>query len=147
MNYSTAHSPVFANPANTAINLIVNFDEIGEVPFTATSRDAAGHGREIFEKAVDGEFGQVAAYAIPAASVPRSVTMRQARLALLAAGKLAAVGAAIGALPSPKKDAAQIEWEYAATVDRTSTLTELLATALSLSASQIDALFIQASTL
>ena len=44
--------------------------------------------------------------------VPKEVTMRQARLALRAAGKLAAVAAAIEAMPSPTKEDAKIEWEY-----------------------------------
>lgn len=80
-------------------------------------------------------------------SAPTVVTMRQARLALLAAGKLADVSAAISGLPSPHKEAAQIEWEYAATVDRSSDLTSLLASALSLNEAQLDALFVQASSL
>ena len=79
--------------------------------------------------------------------VPAAVTMRQARLALLAAGKLGQVSTAIASLPSPQKEAAQIEWEYAATVERTSTLTELLAASLSLTEVQVDALFLQAATL
>ena len=79
--------------------------------------------------------------------VPQSVTMRQARLALLAASKLAAVDLAIASLPSPQKEAAQIEWEYAATVERTSPLIEQLAPALGLTEAEMDALFASAAEL
>jgi len=79
--------------------------------------------------------------------VVRAVTMRQARLALLAAGKLSAVSSAIAALPTPQKEAAQIEWEYAATVDRNSPFMQTMAAALQLDAPALDALFIQAAAL
>lgn len=83
----------------------------------------------------------------PQPVVPDSVTMRQARLALLGAGKLAAVDAAIASLPSPMKEAAQIEWEYAATVERSSPLIAQLAPALSMSDAEMDALFVEAAKL
>jgi len=78
---------------------------------------------------------------------PASVTMRQARLALLQAGKLDDVDAAIAALPSPAKEAAQIEWEYATEVKRDSQLVTQLAPALGLADAALDALFTQAATL
>lgn len=86
-----------------------------------------------------------AAAAVPV--VPQSVTMRQARLALLAAGKLAAVEAAIASLPSPQKEAAQIEWEFSSVVDRNRPLVQTLGPALGLSEAELDALFIQAAQL
>lgn len=75
------------------------------------------------------------------------VSMRQARLALLGAGKLAAVDAALGSLPSPLKEAAQIEWEYAATVRRDSPLIAQLGPALGMDDAAIDALFEAAAVL
>jgi len=77
----------------------------------------------------------------------QSVTMRQARLALLAIGKLQDVSAAINSMPSPQKEQAQIEWEFAATVDRNSTLFQSLASSLGLTDVQIDTLFTEASKL
>ena len=79
--------------------------------------------------------------------VPAEVTMRQARLALHAAGKLAAVNAAIAALPDPPKTAALIEWEYSSTVRRDSQFVAMLGPALGLDATALDALFIGASKL
>ena len=83
----------------------------------------------------------------PPVPVPDSVTMRQARLALLGAGLLSQVDAAIAAMPSPQKEAAQIEWEYAATVERNSPLIGQLAPALGMTEAEMDQLFIEASLL
>jgi hypothetical protein len=80
-------------------------------------------------------------------SVPQSVTMRQARLALLGAGKLAAVEAAIDSLAEPIKTAARIEWEYSNEVQRANGVVSQLAPALGMTEAEIDALFTQAATL
>lgn len=78
---------------------------------------------------------------------PKSVTMRQARRALLDAGLLGQVTTVINAMPSPQKEAAQIEWEYAGTVARQGVLTDALGASLSLDDAAIDALFETASKL
>lgn len=83
----------------------------------------------------------------PAVPVPASITMRQARLQLHAIGKLAAVQDAINQLPEPPKTSAQIEWDYAAVVERASPFVALLTPALGLSDEEMDELFIQASKL
>lgn len=83
----------------------------------------------------------------PPPPIPAAVTMRQARLALLAAGLLPSVDAAIAALPEPQKSAAKIEWEYSQEVQRHNGLVSVLAPALGLSDEQIDALFVAAQTL
>lgn len=63
-------------------------------------------------------------------ATPLSITMRQCRLQLLAAGKLALVQPAIDAMPEPQRSAANIEWEYGTTVQRNSPLIEQLAPVL-----------------
>lgn len=81
-------------------------------------------------------------------AVPQSVTMRQARLALLGAGLLDDAAAAIAAIPDEtQRRAAQIEWEYASTVERQSALVQQLAVGLGLSVEQMDDLFVQAAAL
>ena len=80
-------------------------------------------------------------------SAPRVVTMRQARLALLQAGKLTAVNQTLAALTGVQGEAARIEWEFAATVDRSSELVTMLAAALSLSDDDLEALFTAAASL
>lgn len=92
--------------------------------------------------------GQVFTPAPPAPTpVPTAVTMRQARLALLGAGLLDDIDAAINALPSPQKEAARIEWEYSQEVQRHNGFVSVLAPALGLTAEQTDALFVQAAKL
>lgn len=83
----------------------------------------------------------------PAPVIPQSVTMRQARLALHAAGLLSGVDAAIAAMTEPDKTAAQITWEFAATVDRGFGMVPQLAAALGMTETQIDDLFIAAAQL
>ncbi len=81
-------------------------------------------------------------------TIPTSVTMRQARLALLAAGKLSQVDTAISSIPdNMQRAAAAIEWEYAQTVDRASPFTATLAAALGLSETDLDNLFTAAGAL
>jgi hypothetical protein len=76
-----------------------------------------------------------------------SCSMRQARLALFAAGKLAAVETAIDALEEPDRTAARIAWEYSTEVQRDHGLVLSLAPALELDAEALDALFIAAAAL
>lgn len=78
----------------------------------------------------------------------RVVSMRQARLALLQAGLLSQVEAAIAAIEDAgQRQAVQIEWEYAAEVNREHPWVQSLATALGLTEVQLDDLFTLAATL
>lgn len=96
----------------------------------------------------DSEAEQIRQANIPPHPIPLSVTMRQARLALLNTGHLAGVDAAIAAIPDDiQRQAAQIEWEYAQTVDRNAPFTQTLALALGLSDADLDALFTAAAAL
>lgn len=87
----------------------------------------------------EGSFGEPAVVQV----VPRAVTMRQARLALLAAGKLDAVDAAV----ATQDRAVRITWEYAQEVERANPLLAALAPALGLDDAALDALFVGAVTL
>ena len=80
-------------------------------------------------------------------SIPKSITARQAKLALLQIGKLADVTAAIANLQSPMKEQVEIEWEYAADIYRNNGFIDTLGAALGLSDAQLDDLFLQASKL
>jgi hypothetical protein len=75
--------------------------------------------------------------------VPQSVKMRQARLALHQVGKLETVEQNIQLLDKP----AQIEWEFAETVERSSPLVTKLSELLNMSTAEVDQLFISACTL
>lgn len=79
--------------------------------------------------------------------VPASVTMRQARLALLAAGKLELVEATINALPEPPKTPALIEWNYSNDVLRHNGFVSQIAPLIGMTSEDLDAMFIDASKL
>lgn len=76
-----------------------------------------------------------------------SVTMRQARLALLDAGLLQVVEGTIAQMPEPQKSAALIEWEYAGTVERTHPLLAQVLPAMGVTETDIEALFQKARML
>lgn len=107
-----------------------------DLPFTVVGAGAV-------EDAQDGDFPSPT----PPTPAPKEITMRQARLALLGAGKLAAVDTAINAMPEPAKSAAKIEWEYSNTVQRHNGFVAALGPALALTDAQIDALFVAAAAL
>ena len=75
--------------------------------------------------------------------VPQQVTMRQARLALLSAGLLDDVEMVIAAAGR----AAQLEWEYAAVVERSNPAVATVQQQEALTDAQIDDLFREAAKL
>lgn len=93
--------------------------------------------------------GAVEVEAIPpsAPQVPQVVTMRQARLALHAAGLLSQVDAAIDSLQEPQRTEARIEWDFSSTVEREKPFVAMIGQSLGLSSEDTDALFIQAAAL
>ncbi len=78
-----------------------------------------------------------------ARGVPRTVTMRQARQALLAAGLLGAVNEAVAEAGA----AAQIDWDFSSEVHRDWPMLLALQPALGWTDQQLDALFIAAAKL
>lgn len=64
-----ARDPRWNDAAHTSIGLYVIFNEtretLGEIPFTATEHDTELHGKEIFARAVAGDYGTVAEYGEP----------------------------------------------------------------------------------
>lgn len=83
----------------------------------------------------------------PPPQTPQSVTMRQARLALHAAGLLDQVDAAIDGLTEPLRAAARIEWDYSSEVYRDKDFVQMLGASLGLDSDTIDQLFVSAATL
>ncbi len=95
---------------------------------------------------INGEFVAPELEPVPTI-VPTSVTIRQARQALFAAGLLHMVENVIESLDEPFRTSARIDWEYAATVDRDWPLVQALKPVLGLTDEQLDQLFIQAASL
>lgn len=75
--------------------------------------------------------------------IPKEITMRQARLGLLAIDKLTDIDGAVAGLG----EAEQIEWQYAQTVKRDHPIVVELLPMLGLSDVEIDELFLSASQL
>ena len=75
--------------------------------------------------------------------VPTEVTMRQARLALLQSGVLETVNQSI----ANGREADKITWEYATEVNRSDSLVQNLAIRLNLTETDLDNLFLLASSL
>jgi len=68
MKYSAVRNCKWANAEHSSIECEVIFDDITSeewTPFGANPNDHYEHGREIFAKAVAGEFGEVAEYVAP----------------------------------------------------------------------------------
>jgi hypothetical protein len=82
---------------------------------------------------------------IPSVPEITSVTMRQARLALLQYSLLDTVESTLNGPTTPKE--VNIEWEYAATVDKRSPLVANMKAVLNLTDDQLTNLFNVASTL
>ena len=56
----------WANAEHTAIDCVVTFGHIGEpLPFTANPADVEQYGRQLYAKAIAGEFGPIASYVPP----------------------------------------------------------------------------------
>lgn len=133
---------IFTLPSGQKIDAVAQF-QIGDQRYpagwlnTASDAEIAGAGISI-EIVPDPEPEPPAP-----APKPTIVTARQARLALLGAGLLDQVNAAVDAAGP----AAKIEWEFATTVDRNWPLLLQLASALDLTADQIDELFETAAAL
>lgn len=80
-------------------------------------------------------------------TVPKTVTMRQARLALESQGLLDTVNANIASLEGEDGNLARIEWEYAIEIDRDNPLLQSLKTSIGFTDKQVYDLFILANTL
>ena len=64
-----AKTPIFRDPLGESLDLVVKFDHLDfEVPFTARADDPEPHGRDLYARAMAGEFGEVAAYVAPVVS-------------------------------------------------------------------------------
>lgn len=126
----------YANPENTTIRVDIS-GATSFVPCAPGNSDYAA----IQELVASGEL-TIAPYVAPPPPPVTQVSMRQARLALMAAGLLDDVEAMI----VQADRAVKIDWEYATVVDRSSPLVAAIGSALGLTNEQIDALFADAAT-
>lgn len=149
MEILTASNPTYADPENTSILLDVFLSDEPTVPSKMVVRANAREDyiRDLFMVAVAGQFGPIAPYEPPPVRY-RDLTARQLRLGLLGAGITPAmVDQIITQLPSPQKEAAQIEWEYANVYHRDHPLVSQIAPAFNLTTEQVNQLWLAAAEL
>src|ERR1035437_7230345 len=99
MNIISAHSPAWANAQHDCITLMVLFKEhqaLGDLRFGAHPEDTEPHGRELFDRAVAGEFGPVVEFE------PHIFTPEEVRAQKLA--EIASIESA-NSLPRPIREA------------------------------------------
>lgn len=66
LTIQSATSPAWADAEQSLIDLLVQFDALPEpIPYTASVADCVQHSRELFARAVAGDFGPVAPYVAP----------------------------------------------------------------------------------
>lgn len=88
------------------------------------------------------------AYLAAIKPIPKTVTPRQIRTALVLSGfSLSAIDGAIDTLSEPTRSVTRIAWEYSIEFQRDNPLIMSMAPMLNLTALQIDNLFLFASTL
>lgn len=133
MTYTNAS---YANPENTAIRVDIS-GITSFVPCVSGNTDYAA-----IQALVSAGELTIAPYMPPPVLPVTQVSMRQARLALLAADLLDDVEV----MMSEADRAVRIEWEYATVVDRNSPLVVAIGGSLGLTDAQIDALFADAAT-
>lgn len=117
-----------------------------DVSFPAAITDVSLSAHGIYPLTEGHDFGAVAQAALLDSlvlPVPTTLTIRQAKLVLLAAGLLDDVDAAVAGADR----ATQIEWEFSTEVRRDWPTLVAMATALGMSDSQLDDLFVAGAQL
>jgi len=108
MTYLNAHSPVWADAQHTIVNLLVTFEWLTEeVNFTATPYDVEDYGRELFQRSLDGDFGEIGEYVEPPQSIGQMIAIEDAwkldEMAFIADQLIAMEDSDPGALPGTER--------------------------------------------
>jgi hypothetical protein len=86
MEYTSVTNPIWADSEHSAINCIVDFTDVGTVPFTANPLDTSNpSSKQIFDECVAGDYGTVAEYVPPAPYVPTADDNKNIAVSLLEA--------------------------------------------------------------
>lgn len=156
MKFTNIKNLKYSKADNSLIDLLATCEEYGEIPMTLNLVDT-----EDYHHFATGTFDEynneilipleehcksleIQAYITPPVilHIPKSITMRQARLYLLSLELLDDVELLVS-----QNKAQQIEWEYASEVQRTNQLIPALQESLGLTNAQVDTMFIEASKL
>jgi hypothetical protein len=66
MDIQNARSPVYVREDQSMIDMEIEHPAYGWIAFSASPDDVEGHGRDLYARALAGEFGPVADYVPPA---------------------------------------------------------------------------------
>lgn len=62
MNIKSANTLKYADASNTTIDMMIDVDGLGLIPFTASATDSEPHGRAMHASALAGTFGPIAPF-------------------------------------------------------------------------------------
>ncbi|NYT38856.1 hypothetical protein ERD78_18930 [Allopusillimonas soli] len=144
MQYTEVSNLHYTASDGSLIGMDVFFVELGEtVPFNACAADIEAHGVELYNRAVAGDFGPIAPFVAPAPIIPQRVTAAQGGIALIQAGLMDAVQAAVDDAQTP----AEVKWAWAKARDweRPSPALAYLADKAGITSAQMDDLFTAAA--
>jgi hypothetical protein len=132
-----------------SINMTDAIKETYDCHYISRPDDTFGLNPTIRQWMADNPGFKIGPYQPPIADETRAamppLSARQLRLGLVSIGfSQAQVAAVIEALPTSVREAAQIEWEYATTFNRTHTLVSTVGAALGISDEQIDTMWVAA---
>ncbi|EAW8083229.1 hypothetical protein DQK58_09880 [Salmonella enterica subsp. enterica serovar Mississippi] len=69
-SFSNIKNPKFADDSGYRIDITVDIESIGtDIPFTASFGDSESYGHQLYEAALNGEYGEVAPYIVGADTV------------------------------------------------------------------------------
>jgi hypothetical protein len=74
MEYTTVQNLRWGNREHTSLICDVTFTELGTVPYTPSPTDCVAHSREIYERCMAGEFGEIADYVLDATEYPMDIS-------------------------------------------------------------------------
>ena len=148
MDFKEIKNPRYGDENQDTILVDVLMPPHGFVPFSASPSSPQGYNRDIYERALAGEFGEIADYIEPEPIALESIDARQIRLGLLDLGieDQNVIDAINGIEDQSLKDEALIEWRHSEVFPRQNPTVVMLASALGLSDEQIDELWIAAAS-
>ena len=139
-------NPRWFNPEHTMLVADVVFEELtelGVLEFSTYADIDTKHGLEIWNKAIAGDYGEIAEYVIPPEAIPDRVSSRQFSMQLIISGLKDSVDVWIASQDELTKCA----YEKSSSFVKTDDMMQEGFTALGYTSEQIDQFFLAASKL
>ena len=76
MNIISAANPRWLDAEQTRIDLDIETDKFGTIPFTASPNDSEKYGRDLFAAALAGDYGAIAAF-VPKVKTPAQIAAEE----------------------------------------------------------------------